>query len=336
VSIRWGIIGCGDVTEVKSGPAFQQAQDSALVAVMRRTSALACDYARRHSVPRWYDNADALIADPEVDAVYVATPPGSHREYALKVAAAGKPCYVEKPMARSFAECRRMIEAFERAKLPLFVAYYRRSLPRFVKAKQIIDSGQLGRVTSCRYHITRIAPTTPPIAWRFQPEQSGGGLFLDIGSHVLDLLDFLLGEFVETTGCATASEGWQVEDQVALTFGTSRDVVGSASWNFVAERNEELLVIDGTAGRLSMEVLACSPLKLECSGDAETIDLPDPRHIQQPLIQSVVDDLSGRGKCPSTGSSAARTSKVMDIALEKFYGGRDDEFWKRRDRSASR
>jgi predicted dehydrogenase len=229
-----------------------------------------------------------------------------------------------------------MIEAFERAKLPLFVAYYRRSLPRFVKAKQIIDSGQLGRVTSCRYHITRIAPTTPPIAWRFQPEQSGGGLFLDIGSHVLDLLDFLLGEFVETTGCATASEGWQVEDQVALTFGTSRDVVGSASWNFVAERNEELLVIDGTAGRLSMEVLACSPLKLECSGDAETIDLPDPRHIQQPLIQSVVDDLSGRGKCPSTGSSAARTSKVMDIALEKFYGGRDDQFWKRRDRSASR
>src|SRR5437867_12721845 len=95
--IRWGIIGCGDVTEVKSGPALQRASDSALVAVMRRNRAAAEDYARRHNVPRFYDNAGALIADPDVDVVYVATPPGSHLEYALKVASAGKPCYVEKP-----------------------------------------------------------------------------------------------------------------------------------------------------------------------------------------------------------------------------------------------
>src|SRR4029077_15606048 len=136
------------------------------------------DYARRHNVPRWYDNADALIRDPEVNAVYVATPPGLHLEYALKVAAAGKPCYVEKPMARSHAECARMIDAFERAKLPLFVAYYRRSLPRFVKAKEIIDSGQLGRVTGCRYR--RLCPDrpVPPDFWRMDAAQSGGGLFL--------------------------------------------------------------------------------------------------------------------------------------------------------------
>src|SRR6476619_383950 len=136
--IRWGIIGCGDVTEVKSGPALQRARDSALVAVMRRNRAAAEDYARRHDVPRFYGDAEALINDPEVDAVYVATPPGSHLEYALKVAAAGKPCYVEKPMARSFTECSQMIDAFERAGLPLFVAYYRRALPRFIKAKDLI------------------------------------------------------------------------------------------------------------------------------------------------------------------------------------------------------
>src|SRR5438067_1919276 len=114
-TIRWGIIGCGDVTEVKSGPGFRKAQDSALVAVMRRDGAKAADYARRHGVPHWYDDADKLVADPEVNAVYVATPPGSHLEYALRVAAAGKPCYVEKPMARSHAECRRMIDAFDAA-----------------------------------------------------------------------------------------------------------------------------------------------------------------------------------------------------------------------------
>lgn len=109
-TIGWGIIGVGDVTEVKSGPAFQKADHSALVAVMRRTSALARDYAERHGVTRWYDDADALIHDPHVNAVYIATPPDTHMDYTLRVAQAGKPVYVEKPMARHHAECRRMID----------------------------------------------------------------------------------------------------------------------------------------------------------------------------------------------------------------------------------
>src|SRR5438045_5708661 len=107
MTVRWGIIGCGKVTEVKSGPAFQKAEGSALVAVMRRNGALAADYARRHGVPRWYDDAAALIADPEVDAVYIGTPPGAHESLALAVCAAGKPAYVEKPMARTLSECTR-------------------------------------------------------------------------------------------------------------------------------------------------------------------------------------------------------------------------------------
>src|SRR5882672_3909851 len=144
--VRWGIIGCGDVTEVKSGPALQRATGSALVAVMRRDRAKAEDYARRHGVARAYDDAAALIADPEVDAVYVATPPSSHQDYALAAAQAGKPVYVEKPMARSHAECRSMIDGCARADVPLFVAYYRRALPRFLKVKQLIDDGALGEV----------------------------------------------------------------------------------------------------------------------------------------------------------------------------------------------
>src|SRR5918997_410384 len=156
MEIRWGIIGCGDVCEVKSGPALQKAQGSRLVAVMRRDPAKAEDFARRHNVPRWYADADQLIADPEVGAVYIATPPGSHEELARKVAAAGKPCYVEKPMARNHAECVRMIAAFRAAARPLFVAFYRRRLPRFVKAKELIDAGRLGRVTGLVYRHTRL------------------------------------------------------------------------------------------------------------------------------------------------------------------------------------
>jgi predicted dehydrogenase len=336
-TIRWGIIGCGDVTEVKSGPGFRLARDSALVAVMRRDGAKAADYAKRHGVPRWYDDAEKLIRDPEVDAVYVATPPSLHLEYALRVAEAGKPCYVEKPMARSHGECRRMIEAFERAHKPLFVAYYRRALPRFVRAKELIDDGAIGRVTGCRYRMSRVYRPNPPAQWRLDAEHSGGGIFLDIGSHVLDLLDHLLSEFAEYAGTANTSGATAVEDLVALHFRTRSGVVGSASWNFAASVTEERVEIDGTEGRLAMEVLGYSPLTLSrdntggrrADRTVQMVDLSDPPHIQQPLIQTIVDELLGRGKCPSTGVTAARTSAVMDAALNGFYHGREDEFWAR-------
>jgi predicted dehydrogenase len=328
-AIRWGIIGCGDVTEVKSGPGFRLAKGSELVAVMRRDGAKAADYAKRHGVPRWYDDAEKLIRDPEVDAVYVATPPGSHLEYAIRIAAAGKPCYVEKPMARSDAECRRMIDAYAHARLPLFVAYYRRALPRFVRAKDLLDGGAIGCVTGCRYRMSRPFRPNPPAQWRLDAEQSGGGIFLDVGSHALDLLDYLIGAFVEHGGAAHSTRATPVEDVVAVHFRTATGVVGSASWNFAASAQEEQLEIDGTEGRLAMEVLGYSPLTLSRGGRSETMGLPDPPHIQQPLIQTVVDDLLGRGTCPSTGVSAARTSAVMDAALSSFYKGRDDAFWTR-------
>ena len=99
--IKWGILGVGDVCEIKSGPAFQKCKGSSLQAVMRRTASRAHDFAERHGVPAWYADADALLADPNVNAVYIATPPGSHLELALKCCAAGKPTYLEKPAARN-------------------------------------------------------------------------------------------------------------------------------------------------------------------------------------------------------------------------------------------
>ena len=143
--IRWGIIGCGNVTEVKSGPGFQKAAGSALVAVMRRDAALARDYAARHGVPKWYDNAHALVNEPDVDAVYVATPPSSHREYALLAARAGKTVYVEKPMALNHAECLEMIAACRAAGTPLFVAYYRRAQQRFLTRQSRNQTGACWR-----------------------------------------------------------------------------------------------------------------------------------------------------------------------------------------------
>ncbi len=322
-TIRWGIIGVGDVTEVKSGPGFQKASDSALVAVMRRTSHLAEDYARRHGVPRWYDDAQALIDDPEVDAVYIATLPDSHKDYALMVAAAGKPVYVEKPMALNYAECETMIAACRSAGVPLFVAYYRRMLPRFLKVKEIVDTGVIGEVRSVNITLHRrlrpaqIDPARP--VWRVQPEVSGGGHFVDLGSHTLDFLDYALGPIGRAQGLAVNQAGlYAAEDQVAATFEFENGVLGTGSWCFTTFRNLDRTEIIGSSGLVAFSSFDETPIELVTEAGKTEYPLANPPHVQQPLIQSIVDALNGRGTCPSTGESGARTARVVDQILEDY------------------
>ncbi len=315
-AIRWGIIGCGDVCEVKSGPGFRKADRSELVAVMRRDQDKARDFARRHGVPRWYGDAASLLADPEVDAVYIATPPGSHLEHAVAVAAAGKPCYVEKPMARDYAECVSMNDAFTRAGVPLFVAYYRRCLPRFVRVKQLLDDGAIGALTSVA--VRHMRRPTAHAGWRFDPAFSGGGLFLDVGSHTLDLLDHWLGALEDVAGVASSSRQADIEDAVAISFRTRSGAIGIGAWNFVADRDEEYVELVGTLGRICVGVFSSDPVQLQTCEGVRTFAEPAPPHVQQPLIQTIVDQLLGRGCCPSTGETGARTSRVMDVALSVF------------------
>lgn len=334
MTIRWGAIGCGKVAEVKSAPGLQKAEGSSLRIVMRRDAALAEDYARRHGVPRWTTDADVLINDPEIDAVYIATPPGTHLEYALRVAAAGKPAYVEKPLARNYNECCRMTEAFKKAGQPLFVAYYRRALPRFLKVKELIANGRLGQVTmvSHRYADGRWRDLDrDKLPWRFVAEHSGGGLFMDLGSHALDILDFLHGPIEQVVGsAANLASPHDVEDVVAMHFRFPGGALGAATWNFAAAAREDIIEITGTCGKVTMSLFGNDPVRFAAADAGEEIfDLPNPPHIQQPLIQTIVDQLHGRGRCHSTGESAARTALVMDKVLAGYYGERSDDFWNR-------
>ncbi len=328
--VRWGIIGCGDVTEVKSGPGFRNAAGSALVAVMRRDGALAESYARRHGVARWYNDAQALIADPEVDAIYVATPPDTHAHYALAAAAAGKPALVEKPMARHATECDAMIAAFGHASLPLFVSYYRRRMPYFLKVEELLKAGAIGRVTGVNYRLVEPHHKKGPL-WRVDASLAGAGHFLDVGSHAaLDLLDYLLGPLEDVTGrAANVASPYDVEDSVALSFRTADGAVGSMAWNFAGGASDDTMQLTGTEGELCFPMFSPKPLRLRTAAGEHEIENAYPKTVAQPLIQSVVDDLLGRGASPSTGVSARRTSVVMDRVLEAFYGGRGDAFWLR-------
>lgn len=339
MTLRWGIIGCGDVCEIKSGPALYRARGSALTWVMRRDGERAADFARRHGVARSTTDADELIAASDVDIVYIATPPGDHEAYALRVAAAGKPCYVEKPMARSAAECRRMREAFERARAPLFVAYYRRALPRFTQVRELLSDGALGRLLSVS-HVYQgranrsAAPGVVP-GWREHVPASGGGLFVDLASHVVDLLDHWFGPLLDVAGHAArlslppAERAGLPEDTVVASFRTSQGVLGTLRYQFHTSLAVDRLELVGTEGRLGLSVFGVEPLELETARGQEAIPVPQPEHVHQPLVQSIVDELAGSGRCPSTGESAERASAVIDRVLDGYYGGRQDAFWRR-------
>ncbi len=320
-TVRWGIIGCGDVTEVKSGPGFQQASHSQLVAVMRRNGDLARDYAQRHGVPRWYDSAEALIADPEVDAVYVATPPAFHKEYTLLSAQAGKPVYVEKPMALNFQECRQMIDACQSAGVPLFVAYYRRALARFLKIKQLLETGAIGEPRFV--NLTLYQPIAPDerapqtLPWRVIPELAGGGRFVDLASHMLDFLDDLLGPIRIVQGFASnQAQLYPAEDIVTGTWMFETGVHGVGTWCFTGFDRCDHTEIIGSAGKLTYSTFDTQPLILTTPKGRTEFAYDYPAHIQQPLIQSIVDALNGIGTCPSSGETAARTSWVMDEMLK--------------------
>jgi predicted dehydrogenase len=322
-TIHWGIIGCGNVTEVKSGPGFQKANNSQLVAVMRRNGALAQDYAGRHGVRKWYDDANALIADTEVDAVYIATPPASHKEYTLAVAQAGKPVYVEKPMALNYAECVEMIEACRSAGVKLFVAYYRRALPRFLKVKELVESGVIGQVRSVA--VSLYTPPAPDeldpshLPWRVLPEISGGGRFVDMASHTLDFLDYVFGPIQLVKGlAANQAHLYPAEDIVSAAFRFESGVQGSGMWCFSSFHNQDTAEVVGSQGRVAFSSFGTDPVVLTTREGVTEFPIPNPPHIQQPFIQQVVDELNGVGASPSTGVTGARTTWVMDEMLKEY------------------
>jgi len=320
--IRWGMIGTGNVTERKSAPSFNKITNSRLVAVGNRTPEKAEDYARRHDVPTWYRDPFDVIRDPRVDLVYIATPPGSHLEYALATIQEGKPVYIEKPMARTWAECQAINQAAEKQDIPVYVAYYRRSLDYFKKVKEIVDSGRLGQLLNI--HIQQYFPAREEdhhpqqLPWRVIPADSGGGYFHDLGCHALDILFYIFGNPLEVTGKATNLGGlYEPEDTLSVSLILSSQLPVSGSWSFITPHpfQKDLVEVTGAEGKLEFSIFSFQPIRRIRNGQKENFASAQPEHIQMPFIQSIIDERNGTGDCPSTGQTAAVTSLVMDQIL---------------------
>ena len=336
-TIRWGLIGCGEVAETKSGPGFNRAAHSQLVAVADRNPERSKDFARRHGVARWHDEADAIIRAADVDIVYVATMTESHRDFVLRCAAAGKPVLTEKPMAMSHADCLGMIAACRDAKVPLWVAYYRRALPRFLKVRELVQGGAIGDVRMVlTRHFQRI-PTPeqmrgPFWGWRLDPARSGGGIFFEAVSHTLDILDFIVGPIGPVRAFADNQAGaYPPEDVVSVAYRFASGVQGSGAWCFNADCDDEHNEIVGSKGHITFSTFPplsppsgrpAVPIRLMRGDVVEEIPVADPPYVHQPLIETIVNEMNGLGRCPSTGETAARTARVIEDCLAEFNAAR--------------
>lgn len=317
--IRWGIIGCGDVTEVKSGPAYQQVEGFELHAVMARTPGKAQDFAKRHQVPKFYENAQTLIDDPEIDAIYIATPPDSHHEIALQVAQAGKVCSIEKPMALTFAECEQINQAFEKHNTPLFVAYYRRCLPAFQDIKHWIDSGQIGEIRHLDWQYTR-PPSELDLSgqsnWRTEYEVAKGGYFDDIACHGLDIFTYLMGNVSTANGIAINQQKLYTScDAIVANMLFESGATATCCWNFASECKQDKVTISGSKGKVTFGIFSEETAELVVKGKAQHVDMHKPSPIQLDYVRAMRDQLFEGKTHPNSGESAAHTSWIMDQIL---------------------
>lgn len=321
--IRWGFIGCGEATEKKSGPAFAVVKGSEVVAVMGRDKEKTRNYAKRHNIRHCYTDAQALIDDPEVNAVYIATPPSSHATFAIMAMKAGKPVYVEKPLAASYEDCARINRISRETGVPCFVAYYRRYLPYFQKVKELLP--QIGKVLN-----VQIRFSVPPrdldynrenLPWRVNPDIAGGGYFYDLAPHQIDLLQEMFGCILHTEGYATNRRGlYKAEDTVSACFMFETGIPGSGSWCFVSDESskEDNIEIFGSKGTIKFSVFTFDPIELRNEEGVKSFSVPNPTYVQLPLIRNIVEHLQHKGNCTCDSVSATPTNWVLDKILGKI------------------
>lgn len=321
-TLNWGIIGCGDVTEIKSGPAFNQVPNARLYAVMRRNAEKAADYAKRHGVPVWYDSATDLINDPNVQAIYIATPPSSHERYTIEALKAGKPVYVEKPMSLSAKSCTLMATTAEACGVKLTVAHYRRAMPYFNKIKALLpEIGALRFVTIKFYQpaLDNVVAQTED-NWRLNPEISGGGLFHDLAPHHIDILNWFFGKATHVSGFfANQAQHSQADDIVAalITYG---QLPVTGIWCFDSPIKEDSCKIVGTDGSIEFAFHG-NEITLTNGETVTHFPFIHPKHVQEPMINLVTQYFNGQSTInPCPAAEGIETLAIIDQLTGNKFG----------------
>lgn len=312
--IFWGIIGCGDVTEVKSGPAFNLVANSELVAVTRRDERKAEDYAKRHGILKWYTDAGELINDPEVNAIYIATPPAYHEAYAIQAFEAGKSVYVEKPMALDSIEAARMSKAAEENEVKISVAHYRRAQPRFIKILKLIKEKVVGDILSVNLQFRQAYLPGTENTWRTNPAISGGGLFHDLAPHQLDLMLYFFGPPLAISGSSiNRANLYEADDYANAEILFSKNILFKGVWDFNArlEDEKDICQIEGTKGLIRFAVFG-SLCEVVINGQTKLLEFDELKHVQQPMIEQVVKYFLDEVINPCPGDDGVEVMRMID------------------------
>ncbi|RPD96158.1 gfo/Idh/MocA family oxidoreductase [Aureibaculum marinum] len=315
--INWGIIGCGNVTEVKSGPAFNLIKNSKLTAVMRRDGNKAKDYALRHQVPCWYSNADDLLNHNDINSIYIATPPSSHLQYTLKALKANKNVYLEKPMALNATEVDKICSALKTSQGKLTVAHYRRRLPMFIKIKEWLQHKEIGEVlfVDLKLFQSRNSEiiTKSEDNWRLNKSISGGGYFYDLAPHQLDLMYYFFGDYQKSEGFTNTQD--TIVNGI-IQFKNGIQFRGLWAFNVDKFSTKDECIIYGSLGEIKFSTFG-NTIKLTKNGKTKTFTFKHPKHIQLPMITSTVNYFLNNTSNPCSAEEGLKVATLMDSFSKK-------------------
>ena len=315
--IHWALIGCGDIADRRVAPAISAHPRCELSLVMCRDTDRAGYFAEKHSAVWSTTRPETLFSDDEIDAVYIASPPESHAEYAIAAAGEGKHVLCEKPMALSAAECDAMVEAARKHGVRLGVAYYRRLFPQVQAMAALLSEGALGQPLVVRAAVgERYAPVPDaPGAWRLDPAISGGGPLQDIGSHRIDLLLHLFG-LPERVGATLQSSSGEreVEEQatVLLRYASGMRGIIDADWS--RDTRRDLFEITGTEGKVVCDPLSGETYIISRGGGGETRRVEFPENVHAPLIDDFARAILEDRAPVCSGEAGADVARVTELA----------------------
>jgi predicted dehydrogenase len=316
VPVRWGLVGCGDISEKRVAPALRDVTGSRLVAVARAQAQKAADFAARHGASRSYADWRELVRDEELDAVYVATPVRLHAEQAVAAAEAGKHVLCEKPMALDPASCERMIGAARAHGVRLGVAYYRHHYPLVRRLRALLDSGEIGRpvLAGVQAFEPFDAPVGHPRAWLLRRSESGGGPMADFGCHRVEVLLDLLGPLAEAHGISTRARfrEREVEDTCIATLRFESSAAAVVTVTHAARERRDTLEIFGTRGSAHVAVLNAGVVRIVTASGEREESHPPHANLHQPLVEDFVAAVREGREPTVTGAVGLEVARAVE------------------------
>lgn len=330
--INWGLIGFGTVVKSNSNGLPFDFDNSEVYAFYQRNTEEGIKNQKKYNIKKFYSNITDLLSDNDIDAIYICTPPGYHLEYAKLCCDFNKPTYIEKPFARNYLECLDIVNYFNKKGVPIWVAHYKRTLPKFLKIKELLENNAIGKIVNINFTSER--PYNSSLSnhkWLYDVELSGGGRFFDIAPHLIDLLIFYFGNFKKIYGLSSNNcNMYKTEDIVSFIFETEGGIIGSANYNFLSDKRLDILNIFGTKGNISFSIEGGGDIKLNTLGKEELISFDEPYIYEKNMVKNIVSELINKKYNTNIchGKDALETYRIIDLILSDFYKGRSREFWK--------